>query len=167
MTLADAARAARDGSQPAIRSDELLVLPTDDEIATLLRAVQCPQTDPVSFALSDGRASASFSNVAGWSAEDCARRAVAEHAAWLGAKGWDAPPTECSRTILLSAARAALFLQSLLAGGPELIVTAAAVAEALDLQAAGLPELHARVGFASPPFAAQRARLDRIASPLA
>ncbi|MEA2374630.1 MAG: hypothetical protein QOD53_1093, partial [Thermoleophilaceae bacterium] len=73
------------GRQPALRHEGLVVLPAAPLNSGLdrLRAVQCELTDPVSVALLDGRSEAWFPDVAGWSARDWARRAVAEHGAWL------------------------------------------------------------------------------------
>jgi hypothetical protein len=53
---------------------------------------------------------------------------VAEHLAWLQAPGGDADPDLRSLGRLFSAARAAHFLESTVAGEPELDLTAAAVA---------------------------------------
>jgi hypothetical protein len=133
--LALAARSEGGGLQPALRDDGLLVLPTDSEEATLLRAVQCPQTDPVSFALADGRPAASFPDLAGWSARDCARRAVAEHAAWLRRQRDPGSLTEASLGLLFTAARAALFLESVQAGEPELAITTGTLGDALTERA--------------------------------
>ena len=92
-----------------------------------MRAVQCELTDPVSFALLAGGDVARFPNVGGWSAQDAARRAVAEQRAAVAAA------TEPARELaaLLTLARAALFLESLRDGEPELAVTVAAAAERL------------------------------------
>ena len=113
--------------------------------AGTLRAVQCPASDPVSFAVLAGKPAARFPNVPGWSAADWARRSVVEHRAWLGS-GSEAPPTvgrwfsgqarsmkREPRTLfrLLAAARAALFLESLEDGRPELALTFAAVTDRL------------------------------------
>src|SRR5205085_9213161 len=75
----------------ALRLGPLLVLPTLTRGA--LRAVQCPLTDPVSFALLDGRETAAFPAAPGWSAHDWARRAVDEHRAWLESERDNAPLT--------------------------------------------------------------------------
>ena len=97
----------------------------------MLRAVQSSTTDPVSFALLEGADVARFPRLPGFSAEDSARRAVAEHAAWLerhprgGRKELDA------LAMLLSAARAALFLETLADGAPELPLTLAETARML------------------------------------
>lgn len=134
---------------PALRAGELLVMPTTR--GGHLRSVQCPVTDPVSFALVEGRAVAAFPNSSGWSAQDAAQRAVAEHRAWLGlADGAGRPDLRdlmlgqarsivarrLSLARLLTAARAALFADSLERGEPELLLTAAAVAGRLGTQAA-------------------------------
>ncbi len=139
--------AEADGTcQPAIMLEDLLVLPAGETALTKLRAVQCGLTDPVSFALCRGRTSALFPEVRGWSAIDWARRAVAEHRAWLEHSGrwsdggyeWIAPPASSAaadgRTLgmLLTAARAAIFHESLLSGGPALPLTVAAIAARLD-----------------------------------
>jgi hypothetical protein len=159
--LAAAALASRDGAYLAVKERSLLVLPAarekgrsrtlapEDNAARLhrvkLRGVQCPSTDPVSFALSDGSGVARFPDVAGWSALDCARRAVAEHRAALSARvsvvpprGWvsaqmDGVPQAASRLArLLTAARAAVFLQSVESASPELPLTVRATARALS-----------------------------------
>ena len=108
-----------------------------------MRGIQCRTTDPVSFALADGETVARFPDVSGWSALDCARRAVAEHAAWLGAgmydgavRGWVAAQTEGAPASavalgrLFTAARAGLFLESLRAEA-QLPLTVRAVAKLL------------------------------------
>ena len=97
----------------------------------------------MSFALLEGRSHAAFPDVAGWSANDWARRAVGEHRGWLGSSTLDSappPPGADERWMggasprtraagrLLTAARAALFLASLRDGRPELALSAAAVA---------------------------------------
>ena len=86
-------------------------------------------------ALIEGARVARFPNLAGWSARDSARRATAEHRAWLAA--W--PEQDPSRItplhalgMLFTAARGALFLESLETGSPELPLTAAAVARRLE-----------------------------------
>jgi hypothetical protein len=140
-----AAAARRPGSYDALRRDELLVFPTASIWQRgLLRAVQCPLTDPVSFAVADGRSRASFPRVRGWSVEDLARRAVAEHRAWLRGESahrsvrlWlDQPPARGERSAhalatLLSAARAALLLETVQQGEPALALTAAGIAQLL------------------------------------
>ena len=134
--LAAAARASNDGNTfPAFRTDGLLILPTLLWLRSTARAVQCESTDPVSMALIDGAQVARFPNLSGWSARDSARRATAEHRAWLAAWPGEAPsritPLQ-SLGMLFTAARGALFLESLETGSPELPLTAAAVARRLE-----------------------------------
>ena len=117
------------GPLPVLRRDELMVS-AGQRSRTELRALKCALTDPVSFALADGRDTAAFPNVAGWSAQDSARRAVAEHRAWL-----QAPPAPVAglrpqdgpggvMAMLLTAARAALFHESVCGDtGPTLSLT--------------------------------------------
>lgn len=147
---------------PALRFEHLLVLPaaanTDFTGGTevqersarfrrvKLRGLQCAQMDPVSFALLSGGTTAAFVQLRGIAAADVARRAVAEHRAWLelplnhpapAVRPWvDAQlPSNAtsSQTLarLLTAARAAFFLESLENGVPSLALTVAAVARAL------------------------------------
>ena len=134
--LADAARASHAGNTfPVFRTDGLLILPTLLWSRGTARAVQCESTDPVSMALIDGSRVARFPNLAGWSAWDSARRANAEHRAWLAA--WpEKDPSSITPLhalgMLFNAARGALFLESVEAGSPELPLTAAAVARRLE-----------------------------------
>jgi hypothetical protein len=146
--LAAAAGAAPAGVQPALRAGELLLLPVVDPWRQgFLRCLQASFSDPVSFALLSTGEVARFPAVSGWSASDWARRAVAEHAAWLrrgsseigepterewidGAAEGE-PQTTLSLAKLLTAARAALFLQSLDQGEPELAVTVSDTAQGL------------------------------------
>lgn len=129
VVLGAAAASQRGGGPyPALHGEGLLVLPTSARSGSRLRAVQCPATDPVSFALFRGEQVARFPNVRGWSAGDTARRAVAEHRAWLTEPsdgGGDA------LGMLLTAARAALFMESLDAGDPTLPLTATETARRL------------------------------------
>lgn len=142
--LASTARADGGDAIPAFRYNSMLVMPTTNPERGMLRAVQCQPTDPVSIALADGRTIARFPELAGWSALHCARRAVAEHRAWLAAggavyppHGWvgvqsgTSEPTIRTLGLLFSAARAALFLESVEEGRPELAVTVAGVADCL------------------------------------
>ena len=77
-------RSRRDCRMPALRHGSLLIEPTFDVWGHgRLRVLQCGASDPVSAGLLDGRAHAAFPEVPGWSARDWARRAVAEHRAWL------------------------------------------------------------------------------------
>lgn len=144
--IAVAARGAGDDVRPMLRTGALLVQPTTDVWGTgRMRAVQCQPTDPVSFALLEGGSEGRFPCVAGWSAVDCARRAVAEHRAWLegpqqrvgsgphwvGIHPDSAAASPATIGMLLSAARAALFLTSVRAGHGELALTRSAVVESL------------------------------------
>jgi hypothetical protein len=143
--LAALARAADDGLLPAVRHGELLIVPTTDAWERgRLRGVECRVTDPVSMALIDGSSSASFPNLRGWSACDSARRALAEHAAWLDRyepgedavpAAWlagSADPALVALGGLFTAARAALFAESLDSGVPELALTAAAITDRMS-----------------------------------
>lgn len=114
--VAFAAATTSAGPYAALLAGRLAVLPALGLLRTRLRAIKCPAVDPVLFALVDGAAVVAFPEVRGWSARDTARRAVVEHRAWLDTGSAD-------RERLLSAARAALFLESVEAGEPELCVT--------------------------------------------
>ena len=106
------------GPYPVMRSGQLLLLPGGEFVRTRMRSIQCPLTDPVSFALLEGSRTASFPAVAGWSIHDSARRAVAEHAARLRSEPGDLE-------LLLTATRAALLHESVRRGEPELVLTGA------------------------------------------
>ena len=125
---------AAGGGLRAVRDGDVLV--QGGSAVGSLRGVQCPMTDPVSFAVLDSRGSAPFPGLPGWSARDCARRAVAEHRSWLAAQAERIYVNERALGLLLTAARAALFLRSLDSERPALALTVAATAEAL-----GEPEL--------------------------
>jgi predicted nucleotidyltransferase len=129
--IAAAAVAGRSGPYPALRHDRLLTLPTSLHRRAVLRSVQCPVTDPVSFALLDGAPSARFPNARGWSIEDTATRAVSEHRAWLAAHPGEGGDGVEELAMLFSAGRAALLLESVRGGAPELALTAEAVARRL------------------------------------
>lgn len=138
-TLAAAAR-LNSGPYPALRTDGLMVFPAAPWWRTRLRAVQCPVTDPVSFALADGNRAARFPGVRGWSAEDVACRAVAEHRAWLA----DEPaPWMGDRSargnghalgMLFTAARAALLHESIRTDCPQLALGVAETARQVALR---------------------------------
>ena len=141
---ADAAALARLASvaedpAPALHAGPLMVRPRLEPGRAKLRAVQCAATDPVSFALVDGRAEARFPQAAGWSAPDWARRAVGEHRVWLecgnsarlNGHGWLGAPS-ATPDRMVAAARAALFLDSIEREEPELMLSADAVASRLD-----------------------------------
>jgi hypothetical protein len=129
-TLCRAALVLAKGPYPTLTADGLLLRPYHGGRARL-RAVQCPMTDPVSFALMAGAATAAFPNAIGWSARDTARRGVAEHASWLAAHPMPAEPSGHHLGRLITAARAALFLRSVQDGAPQLPLTGAATAGAL------------------------------------
>lgn len=132
-SLADAAAvaAAARGELTALREGPLLLLAAADVWpATVFRTLQCPVTDPASFALLGGAEIARFSEARGWSARDWARRAVAEHRARLAN-----PPRDAAAQLRLarSAARAALLAEG------ELAVTPEAAAERLGWEDAAQP----------------------------
>jgi predicted nucleotidyltransferase len=141
-TLGTAAATQPAGPYPALRAHCLMILPGPLWLRTRLRAIQCPVTDPVSFALADGIRVARFPEVSGWSAEDTARCAVAEHRAWLqagrrsreGRGPVEAVGLELGR--LLTAARAALFQQSIGEGEAELSLTVTETARVLAARSA-------------------------------
>jgi hypothetical protein len=83
----------------------------------------------VSFAVLEGRSSCRFPNLPGWSAADTASRAVAEHRAWLAHTTGELPLRRLA--MLLGAARAAAFFESLQRGDPELPLTAGAAGRKL------------------------------------
>ncbi len=141
---ADALRAAVTDRGPyrALHGSGLLVLPSDWPRG-IFRAVQFAGTDPVSFALLDGAKAAHFPDVPGWSARDWARRGVAEHAAWLAPGNVSVSSDGQALGMLLTAARVALFADSLVTREPFLPLAAADTAERLaaeDPSAAGMLE---------------------------
>jgi hypothetical protein len=117
-TVVELIRAQRGRAYRALGADGVLVLTAADRPLERARqrAIKFEPSDPVSFALARGERVARFPEVPGWSARDTARRAVAEHRAWL--RG---PADELG--LLLTAARAAHFLESLEQGEPELLLT--------------------------------------------
>ncbi len=126
-----AARAAGAGPYPVFRRDGLLLLPNARSGLAgagpcSFRAVQSAVTDPVSFAVTDGRSSCTFANLPGWSVQDIAWRAVSEHRAWLARRSEGGDPQRLA--MLLSALRASLFATSVERGDPELPLTVAAAA---------------------------------------
>jgi hypothetical protein len=147
--LAAAARASGFGPQPALRAGRLMVIP-GPRWRTELRALKSPVSDPVSFALVEGRDSAQFPNVRGWSAADTARRALVEQRAWLEAgtpPPSGLPPSHAAGGILamlFSAARAALFHESIARGVPELPLTAAETARRLGERSSAAGEAFER-----------------------
>ncbi len=144
-TLAEAVEQERPGRQPALLHDDVLVLPTEDQRVGppgrgAFRAVQCPASDPVSFALLREWPTARFPAVRGWSAWDEARRAIAEHAARLRLRTTEPRPLD-EISQLFAAARAQLLARSLAAGRPRLCTDHEAVATELAEQgvAAAVP----------------------------
>jgi hypothetical protein len=129
VAIGDAARARPAGPYPTLRSKRLLILPSVPWWRNRLRSVQCPASDPVSFALLDGASTAAFAAVPGWAAGDWADRAVAAHVASLGTGSGELDGRALGR--LFTAARAALFHASLHAGEPALALTLAETAERL------------------------------------
>lgn len=142
--IAAVAQASEGSTFPALRTDSLLVFPTSEIWHRgRLRGVECETSDPVSFALASGAAEAAFPNLPGWSAQDSARRAVAEHRGWLALgrppEGdplpyWVNPvsnPSLAELAGLFSAARAALLVASLRQGEPEIGLTPAAIGSQL------------------------------------
>jgi hypothetical protein len=156
--LSSAAQAGRTGPYPAFRVDGLLLLPTSNWKGSRFRAVQCRATDPVSFAVAERRAEAAFPNVPGLSASASASRSVAEHRIMLRERGQEQGGRELG--LLLSAARAALFQQSLEEGDASLALTCADVAEALAARGNGA---HALADEAVQSLRAYRA--DRVPPP--
>ena len=136
--LGAAARACNDGAYALLRANGLHIIPSLKRAR--LRAVHSPITDPVSFALAEGRTTARFPNLGGWSIGDTARRAVAEHLAWL--RSADGRPSAETLGRLLGAARAGILLESLKAREPELPLTVTAAAERI----AQRPPLTGRLG---------------------
>ena len=107
-----------------------------------LRGAQSPVTDPVSLRYSTARQPRPSRPCPGWSARDCALRAVAEHRSWLAAQ---APRLYANDRVARPAAhrrpRGAV-PESLDGERPSLALTAAATAEALAAEAEdGLAEL--------------------------
>ncbi len=182
---ADLCAAARPGGgvEPALEADGLLIFPRGRWGS--LRTLQCAVSEPVTFALLEGRAEAGFPEVPGWSARDCARRAVAEQAGWLATMPEAisaelrrdhpdyvaAAPATRALGGLLSATRAALFLESLDAGDPELALSVAAAGRCLATHHPGMRGVYeeayghyrtARAGGAEPPPEAVRGLRDAV-----
>lgn len=138
--IAAAAAATDHAPYRVLGAEGLTIWPAPQAPRARMRAVQCRATDPVGFALAAGGRTAVFPRVQGWSAEDVARRAVAEHRAWLTMVPELRPQFhgragELGR--LFTAARAALLRESLDAGDPELAVTARATADSLAERSSG------------------------------
>src|SRR5215211_3119715 len=132
-----AARSRQPGPQPTLEGTGIMVHPAATRSRTRLRAIQCPVSDPVSFALGRSGRVARFANVGGWSAEDTARRAVAEHRARLDAvRSSSTCPDRAGDALafLFTAARAALFLETIREGEPLLPVTVTETARRLAVR---------------------------------
>jgi hypothetical protein len=126
--LARCAREGDKGLHRAIEYDGLLIAPVAEYGRAIYRSIHCPVSDPVSFALLQGEGVATFPGKRGWSAADCARRAVAEHALWLASSPVPAPSL---RTLgrLLNAVRAASFASSVMSSNATLPLSRMAVAK--------------------------------------
>lgn len=131
------ATAAKPGprTQTVLRRGDLMAMPSASEQP--LRGVSCPVTDPVSHALTRREERARFPALPGWSARDCADRALAEHRAWLTRRPLMGGFGPRALELLLTSARAALFHESVAEGSPVLAVTTGAVVD-------GLAERHPR-----------------------
>jgi hypothetical protein len=134
--LAAAAISHGDGPYPALQTGGLMLLPAVGLRRSRLRAVKCAAADPALFALAEGARTARFPEVRGWSAADTARRAVAEHRVWLRAEsvvsgGGSVEESGRALGMLLTAARAALFLESIDESEPELCLTVSETAARL------------------------------------
>jgi hypothetical protein len=140
--LAAAARALDEpgrSTRPAFLSGELFLLPDARRAVArlspaLLRAIHCPATDPVSFALLAGKRQAWFPELPGWAIGHAAARGRAEFCHWL--KNEQAAPPGERLAGLFSAARSGLLWESLQDGSPELALTPHAVASHLGSQVA-------------------------------
>ena len=127
-----ASAAAREGGgvYRVLCGEGVAVLPTRRPWPRgVMRAVQCPASDPVLFALLARRGEASFPELPGWSARDTARRAVAEHRAWIATQPTGGLRTLTALGLLLKAARAALLLETFEQGAPRLALTVSATAQ--------------------------------------
>jgi hypothetical protein len=152
-TVAAMALLADQGPYPALSAGRLLVLPAAGAQKAKLRAVHCELSDPVSFALMRGSATARFPNLASWSIQETAERAVAQHRAMLVRTRGRPPSSSETVTGLLSCARAALLSESVHAGAPELCLTLGATAAQLG---ARYPRARAAAERAYEAFAAGR-----------
>lgn len=144
------------GPFPTLVADGLLVRPSEDVNRAHLRTLQCRISDPVSFALLDGAEVARFPCMPGWSPHDWARRATAEHTAWLASAGRPLETSGHVMGMLVSAVRAALFLESVEAGEPKLPLTIASTLEALALRSESERDTAEAVAEAYADFAASR-----------
>ena len=145
VVLAAAATAIDCGPHLTLSAERLILHPMRPSGRGRLRTVQCEVTDPVSFALARGALVANFPNVPGFSIQDTARRALAEHAAWLGASMGDRGGTVPGR--LITSARAGLLWQSVAEGEPELPLTVDATLQLLGERAHGAAAAAAREAY--------------------
>ena len=103
--------------QPVLDLGSVLLLPQGTYLGCLMRAAQCPPTDPVTFALLRGEATARFPAVAGLSIADAGTRALAEHRSWL-ADHAGLPVTARNLARYVSAAGAAVTAATSVRGQP-------------------------------------------------
>ncbi len=158
-TLSALARAGTPTLRPAICSNGILLLPSAGYFDWIHRGVQFPASDPVSFALLAGERSALFPDLPGWSASDCARRAVAAHRIWLHQQRSHECREGIELGLLLGAVRAALFEQSVERGRPWLALSLTEAATQLARERAGSAALLEEAS------GAQRAWCERGESP--
>ena len=138
VALASLMRLSCPGLRPALTWENVLVLPSPNYFDWVQRGVQFECSDPVSFALLAGESSAAFPALRGWSAADCAHRAVTAHARWLQrSPAIDPDEAGTALGLLLGAGRAAVFWQSLARDEPELPLTVAAVVDRLGSEQPG------------------------------
>jgi hypothetical protein len=147
--IAAAAALHPEGPYPVLRADGLLLMPAAELVRSRLRAIKCPTVDPVVFAVLAGSDVASFPRVRGWSAEDTARRAVAEHRARLAGAS---PTVDGGEPATLAAARAGLFADSVERGEPELCLTPDAVRERLGQTGRGAESIDQKTVLALPAY---------------
>ena len=104
--------------QPVLDLGSVLLLPHATYLGCLMRAAQCPPTDPVTFALLRGEASARFPAVAGLSIADAGTRALAEHRSWLADHAGGLGVTARNLARYVSAAGAAVTAATSVRGQP-------------------------------------------------
>lgn len=131
-----AAAAIDEGPYPTLTAAGLLIRPAATFVRSRLRAIACRTTDPVSFALNEAKPLATFTTLRGWSATDTARRAVDEHRAWLLTTAGPGVRRGDELAMLLSAARAAVFMQSIVDHDPLLPLTLAEAVRILSERSA-------------------------------
>jgi predicted nucleotidyltransferase len=120
------------GTYATFCKGNVMVLPASDLWGRGMgRSVQCPCTDPVSFALARGDSRARVPELPGWSILDTARRAVAEHRPILAEDPAQSRDPVRTLALLFSAARAGLLFETLTADEPELPLTVSATSRAL------------------------------------